>query len=477
MTSVSKSAAQRSGLLERLLRVDPESKPEVYLQIVDGADINNPNYWIELLLSTGIATLGLVLNSPAVVIGAMLISPLMGPIIATGLSVVTADVYLFLRSVGQLVLSTIVVILFAGSLVWGLGYDAMTDEIAARTRPNLLDLGIALFSGLAGSILMARSKSKMGGGVSALPGVAVAVALVPPICTVGIGLGRGFEEPIMRGAGLLYLTNLVAIIASAFVVFFIVGLDRKEVRDAVEGPLEERARRDWLYHLLKERFHLAPASSQTGKLHWRVLLIAAVLVVVSVPLWESFQQLNRELAVRRAVRAARQIMGIERDDILSRQTLVGEMDSPVVVRMTVTGRVDPDAIAEAERSIAEATGLSAEVRIRAVVDDSEISQMALTGPVVDQLETIESLRRDLLHRLEKPIRALWPQEQARLTSYGVRLDQKGAAIVAHYEPRDNQQLEAAAETILLRGLREWLDAPEITLSLIHTDSAEVGRAK
>jgi len=147
------------------------------------------------------------------------------------------------------------------------------------------------------------------------------------------------------------------------------------------------------------------------------------------------------------------------------------------VRMTVTGRVDPDAIAEAERSIAEATGLSAEVRIRAVVDDSEISQMALTGPVVDQLETIESLRRDLLHRLEKPIRALWPQEQARLTSYGVRLDQKGAAIVAHYEPRDNQQLEAAAETILLRGLREWLDAPEITLSLIHTDSAEVGRAK
>ena len=83
MTPTPEAAAQPQGVLERLLRVDPESKPAVYLQIFDGADINNLNYWLELLLSAAIATLGLVLNSPAVVIGAMLISPLMGPITAS----------------------------------------------------------------------------------------------------------------------------------------------------------------------------------------------------------------------------------------------------------------------------------------------------------------------------------------------------------------------------------------------------------
>jgi uncharacterized hydrophobic protein (TIGR00271 family) len=454
------------GVLDRLLRVDPESKPEVYLQIFDGTDINNLNYWIELLLSAAIATLGLVLNSPAVVIGAMLISPLMGPIIAAGLSLTVADVFLFVKSVGQLVLSTIAVILFAGFLVWALGYDAMTDEIAARTRPNFLDLGIALFSGLAASIPMARSKSKLGGGVSALPGVAVALALVPPLCTVGIGLGRGFEEPIMKGAGLLYLTNLVAIIASAFVVFFIVGLDRKEVRDAVEKPLEERARQDWLYHLVKERFHVVSASSQLSKLRWRVLLIAAVLAVVSVPLWESFQQLNRELSVRRAVRAARLIMGIEREEILSQQTSVGQEGALVRVRMTVTGRVAPDTVVEAERLIAAATGLSAELRVRAVVDDSEISQMAVTAPDSVQVETVDFLWRELLRRPEQPLKSLWPAELARLESYGVSLAHQGAEVQVRCEETTDQPIDEAARAILLRGLREWLDAPELELSLI-----------
>ena len=86
---------------EKLLRIKPETKPDVYLEVFDGADIQNTNYWIELLLSAGISTLGLVISSPAVVIGAMLVSPLMGPLIAAGLSFAAADLYLGIKSLLQ----------------------------------------------------------------------------------------------------------------------------------------------------------------------------------------------------------------------------------------------------------------------------------------------------------------------------------------------------------------------------------------
>ena len=93
--------------IETLLRIDPESKPKVYLAVFDGADIQDVNYWLELFLSAGIATFGLVLNSPAVVIGAMLVSPLMGPIIAAGLAFAAADLYLGIKSLLQLGLSVV----------------------------------------------------------------------------------------------------------------------------------------------------------------------------------------------------------------------------------------------------------------------------------------------------------------------------------------------------------------------------------
>ncbi|MEZ5361246.1 MAG: DUF389 domain-containing protein [Bryobacterales bacterium] len=87
-----------------------------------------------------------MLSSPAVVIGAMLVSPLMGPIIASGLALAAADLYLGIKSALQLALSIVGSILFAGMLVWIIPLDTATPEILARTNPNLLDLGVALFS-------------------------------------------------------------------------------------------------------------------------------------------------------------------------------------------------------------------------------------------------------------------------------------------------------------------------------------------
>lgn len=154
------NAVPKQPPLQRWLRIAPERKPAVYAQIYDTAEISSLNYWLEIVFSAGIAALGLVLNSPAVIIGAMLISPLMGPIMATGLALASGDLYLAIKAIANLAASISLAITFSAFIVWLLPFHSVTSEILARTNPTLLDLGVALFSGLAGSVAVCR----FGGG-------------------------------------------------------------------------------------------------------------------------------------------------------------------------------------------------------------------------------------------------------------------------------------------------------------------------
>ncbi len=104
--------------LSQALRISEDSKPPLYRQIYDSAEIASANYIFDLILSAGIATIGLVLNSPAVVIGAMLISPLMGPIMAAGLSFASSDIYLGVKAFLNLLGSVVAAISLSALLVW-----------------------------------------------------------------------------------------------------------------------------------------------------------------------------------------------------------------------------------------------------------------------------------------------------------------------------------------------------------------------
>jgi uncharacterized hydrophobic protein (TIGR00271 family) len=216
--------------LQAWLGIQPGAKPKICEQVFAAAEITSLRYWLEIFFSAGIATFGLVESSPAVIIGAMLISPLMGPIMATGLALAVGDLYLGIKAVLNLLMSVAVSVAFSGFLVWLLPFHSATSEILARTNPNLLDLGIGLLSGLAGSVVICRGG---GDGVTVLPGVAIAVAVMPPLCAMGFGLGGGLNLEIVGGAGLLFVTNLVAIVASAFLVFLGVGMSSPEVRQAM----------------------------------------------------------------------------------------------------------------------------------------------------------------------------------------------------------------------------------------------------
>nr|MCU0228442.1 TIGR00341 family protein [Bryobacterales bacterium] len=346
--------------LEEFLRIDPRSKPRLYAAISEAAEVASLNYWLELFFSAGIATLGLVLNSPAVVIGAMLISPLMGPILAAGLSLAVGDLYLGIKSAVNLVTSILAAVMFSALIVWMLPFHSATNEILARTSPNLLDLGVAVFSGLAGSVVVFRGGG--GGGVTALPGVAIAVALMPPLCTVGFGVGSGFLWPIIYGAGLLFLTNLAAIVASAFAVFLAVKMDAADVREEIDDAIRERASRDRLFRWLRRSF-LRGSLADIGKLRWRVLMLTLVLGVLFVPLSKSLIELRNESLARGAVRDA--IRGVaSRDAIVSE--IIDLSGEQIRIRLILTESADPQRVEDARSLILKRTGRDVDLFVRKV---------------------------------------------------------------------------------------------------------------
>ena len=173
----------------------------------------NIDFITMMVLSTSLASLGLLADSTAVVIGAMLVAPLMGPLVAAGYSLIQGNFSLFRRSLGVTVIG--IGIGFAASLIFGAlnpGFEP-TLEIEARGKADLLDLGIAFFSGMTAAYATGRSHV-----MTTIAGVAIAAALVPPLAVVGLALTHG-SPLISFNAAILLTTNLVAIILGAAIVF------------------------------------------------------------------------------------------------------------------------------------------------------------------------------------------------------------------------------------------------------------------
>lgn len=282
------------------LDIDTVRKEEVYLGICDSVSLRDVSYWIEVLFAAGIATLGLVLNSPAVIIGAMLISPLMGSILGNGLALAAGDVVLAMRAILKLILSCMVAIFFAIVLVYFLPFKEMTPEILARTKPNILDLVVALFSGAVGSVAICK---KPKGVATSIPGVAIAVALMPPLCVVGYGIGIAISVNMInglrvaRGGGLLFFTNLVAITFTAMVVFLALHIDSVRAKQAIREWRKKHRESVWVKNVLE----LIPESKRLkviGSLPGRFILLVFTILTILIPLGQSFSQLKQEIALK-----------------------------------------------------------------------------------------------------------------------------------------------------------------------------------
>ena len=204
-------------LINSVPNLDTKERTLLYSGLDEGA-VCNSDFLLMMCLSTAIAALGLLINSPAVIIGAMVVAPLMTPLIAAGCALVRGDLSLFNKSIRAMLFGSLVALgvsLLVGTLIPN---DTLTTEMVSRGRPDILDLFVGLFAGAGAGYATARPKV-----MAALVGVAVAAALVPPIATVGLAFTEG-NMLVAEGAGILFITNLVAIVLGAAAMFYLLGI-------------------------------------------------------------------------------------------------------------------------------------------------------------------------------------------------------------------------------------------------------------
>lgn len=229
MARIPRPLLRAIAYVRQIFRIDDIIDQEAVVELVrKDIDFRGPKAWI-LVAAIAIASLGLNTNSTAVIIGAMLISPLMGPIIGAGVAIGVWDVVLLSRSARNLAIA-VVISLITSALYFVLSpFGQAESELVARTTPTLLDALIAIFGGMAGAVAVVRQDRS-----NVVPGVAIATALMPPLCTAGYGIAH-LDPVFFFGGFYLFFINAVCIGASTFVVLRILKFRHVAIIDEVRA--------------------------------------------------------------------------------------------------------------------------------------------------------------------------------------------------------------------------------------------------
>jgi uncharacterized hydrophobic protein (TIGR00271 family) len=280
-------------------------------------DTWNRQFVTLLTLSSVIAVLGLLADSTAVVIGAMVVAPLMAPLMSLAGALTLTRPALILQNAIVVALGSALAVATGAVVSWIVPGTAPTAELLARTQPQLTDLGIALAAGAAGAYVTVRPQA-----LGALPGVAIAVALVPPLATVGVMLETG-DRGAAGQASILFLTNLAAIVLSASIVFLIAGL--------TASASEIRRRR---------------------RLQVGLALAVAATLAVMIPLARNSVVRHEELTVEADIRSALEAVARSGGNVVE-QVTIRSQDEAVVAAVEIVGASPPDAAALAAAAARE----------------------------------------------------------------------------------------------------------------------------
>lgn len=359
-----------------------ETGKELRAQVqADGAVTSG--YMLMCGLSAGIATLGLLQGSPAVVIGAMLVSPLMSPIVALGFGFASIDGRRIREAAKVVIIGAAIGILTAVLLTWLSPIRNATSEIIARTEPTLLDLLVALLSGVAGGYAIVKRM-----GATAI-GVAIATALMPPLATVGYGLAT-LQMGFAGGAMLLFLTNLAAIAFAIAMVARLSGASRP-LRNVEKSPM------------------------------FLVGGIAAFLALAA-PLGLTLLRVSHEASARAATR------DILREELGVRGTNIAQLDiswplrsKPSIEAVIIAPTFNNNAQTLVQNALEERLGVRPELNLQQVVAANYTSQ---TRAMVDAAmeRTVNGISKDvppfadIRAALAIPVQSLWTNRAERIVN-------------------------------------------------------------
>lgn len=212
--------------LQHLINIKHDCDAEATINnISESSEFKGLNVWI-LVFAIFLASIGLNVNSTAVIIGAMLVSPLMGPIMGIGLAIGISDLKLLKKSLKNLLVMTLISLLVSSLYFFVTPLSDAQSELLARTRPTIFDVLIASFGGFAGIVASSRKQEK----TTVVSGVAIATALMPPLCTAGYGLGTG-QINYFLGAFYLFFINSFFIALATFLIIKYLEFPEKEYID------------------------------------------------------------------------------------------------------------------------------------------------------------------------------------------------------------------------------------------------------
>ncbi|MBL9101173.1 MAG: DUF389 domain-containing protein [Myxococcales bacterium] len=430
-------------VLARWLGVPVDGRSAIVREMFARHRLDAVSYWLQIVLATGIATLGLVLSSTGIVIGAMLISPLMSPIVGLGMGLAAGAPLLTLRSALRVVASIVVVVGMAALLTITLPFHETTTEIAARTSPTVLDLVVAAFCALAAGFTTARQSADT---TSTAAGTAIGISLVPPLCVAGYGIGVD-QWPISGGALLLFTANFCAIIFCSTLLFVALGFNHVVVEEgAVDGLGARFARR------------VSAAFGVRYGLVWRLVLPTLLLASVYVPLRAALGEVAWKIQVRDAV--TRILRELAPEDRSVRTTLVVEPNTVRIHLALIGSPEDARAVEEALRvRVAAASGLEPVVDVAAVPDDQALRRVAsaAAAPLPVPAPVAPALRPSSLRQpIDDALAAHWPAAAGVVRRWQLEYDEHGATVVVihHQGPAIGEIAEALLADFLRAALGE-----------------------
>jgi uncharacterized hydrophobic protein (TIGR00271 family) len=369
------------------------------------------SYWLQLVVSIGIATLGLVVGSSAVVIGAMLVAPLMGPIVGLAMGLASGSPFLVLRSAGRIGLSVVVGVGGAALITLLLPFHELNAEISARASPTVLDLITAGFCALAGVYASLRPGSDT---AATAAGTSIGISLVPPLCASGYGLGTA-AWPIAGGAALLFLTNLVAIVVVGTVSFVAAGFNRIAVVSLERDELAREATGSPIARALARR--LARVFESRWGPVLRFLMPFLLLTVVYVPLGKALDEVAWQVRVRSAIRKA---IAREPSHVVQSRVRVERHQVEVVVVLLGDTHEANTARTRMDAAIRQTSGVTPRLEIFAIPDAASfaglestlltphVAAAPVTPPRASPDEQVDAARA----RIRGVVEALWPATAA-----------------------------------------------------------------
>jgi uncharacterized hydrophobic protein (TIGR00271 family) len=383
---------------------------DAVLQQIAGESGWSGRYAFLIVISAAISLLGLLMPSVAVLIGAMLLSPLMMPIIGMGFGIATFDFAEIRRAAIALAAGAAIAILLSIVFVSMSPIQTITSEIAGRTRPTLFDLLVALLSAVAGAYALIRGR---GGTVV---GVAIAIALMPPLVVVGFGIATG-NWTVFTGSLLLFLTNAVTIALTVALVARLYGFGQ----------------------------HLSPRHTS-----WQVLMFVVALGLLCIPLGTALRQIAFEAVAQRQVRDT--VSGEFPANARLSQLDIDYDATPIRVRaVVVTPRLAPLAdrhlAADLNRALNRAVDIHIDqLRVSTDAGAAEAAQIARAG---------EAAARSATEQQDRAVADL--ALIAGVTSKSVTVDQANRRLVTTAAPLPDLGLAGyrAIEGRAVRALKDW----------------------